>query len=134
MPKRQGQRIARYANILTAVFRCPHCQQRVPYHEDEIDPEGICCRNCRRFFRAATFEKDHLRCAACQRRLKKIEQREADRLYRFCPDCAFVFDELVAEFDILYQQLLRGIRAEIQRRIRLRRGPTADPEPAAVSR
>lgn len=126
MPRKVGERWARFANIVTAVFRCPHCRETSPYHEGEIDPEGICCRACRRFFRPATLEKDRLCCAGCRCRLtQRIEEREADRLYRFCPDCAAVFDALVADFDRAFEGFLRGLLRQIRAR-RYAATPLAD--------
>jgi len=122
MPRTQGERWARFANIRSATFICPHCGGLRVAFEDEINPEGIRCRHCLRLFRPATLEKDRLRCHGCDHRLSEIvEEREgADRLYRFCPGCAADFDSVVAEFDRLYTRLLRGVTGEIKRRRRQR--------------
>lgn len=120
MPKRNGERIGRFANIESATFICPHCKGYRVAHEDELDAESvsILCRHCHRSFVPLAFVKDRLLCDACRRRLEVVNYREAHRMLQLCKGCAAAFDQALADLARARDTILRCFCQEQRGRLK----------------
>lgn len=131
--RKVGERAVLYANASRVIFTCPSCKLETSYTEREVSADGVACRSCKRFFLPVVFHKDNLCCAACDHRLEEVHYRQGARVHRFCPDCAGLFDSLVAETEAQFYRWLRGIVSLIRRARRMRGVCPAETDPGSAA-